>query len=507
MTFPPTNISVGLCTVSELKEKLNLQVSGTIPTYLSQTTLYRLGPGRYNVNHADNIPYKVQHWFDGLSMLHAFHIDASRKTVKYSNRSLTDDMIRSIESTKSTEWNEYTFGSMDPCRSIFGKLFQLLIPSPKPVDPLTGVRPRPNIGVTLQDIPGRGLSIRSDMGYNLKLNEETLEIDEFFGFNQINEQLKGDFSAAHGHYDSKTGEFFNYVFNLNGSGKTEYSIFKIDSEGRTKNLAKIMEFPSYLHSFAATDNYIILIVWPMRINPLQVLWTKSTSEGSKFHSDAPTTFYVISRHGENGIDKGVVKVYTSRAFFCFHTVNAYEQDDDIIIDLCRYDDSSIVHEFKLDNLRSTTKLSQSTLSRFVLKEIKTLAESFTEKENVAIETVINGKDLELATIHPERQQRFYRYVYGVSNEEGIMDAVSKVDVTNGKRSTWAGHNIVVGEPIFVPDPAGTEEDDGCLLVVVLNASVNKSSLVVLDAKNLTKIASADVPQVVPLGFHGMAKAN
>ena len=57
-----------------------LEVSGSIPSWLSGT-LVRNGPARYEVGDRT-----LNHWFDGLAMLHAFGFQDGR--VSYANRYL-----------------------------------------------------------------------------------------------------------------------------------------------------------------------------------------------------------------------------------------------------------------------------------------------------------------------------------------------------------------------------------------------------------------------------------
>lgn len=485
-----TNIlSVGLQTVPEIRTPISLPMNGTIPSYLASKTLYRVGPGRYDVNHSDGKPHRIDHWFDGLSLLHSFNIDSDAACVHYRNRFLVDDLVDAIEQVPSTSWKQFSFGNFDPCRSTLSRLFQLLVPavaSSKVPDH------KPNIGVTLQHIPGKGVTVRSDMAYNHVLNEEKLEVDEFFGFSALNSQLKGAISAAHGHFDATTNEFFNYTYDMTGRGKVKYNVFKVNSEGKTKILATIEHQPVYIHSFATTENYIVLMAWPLHINPLRALWTRSIARAWTFHKDLGTTFYVISRHGE-----GLVKKLTSDAFFCFHNVNSFEKDGKIHIDLSRYDDAEFVDELYLDKLRKLSKFSPSTVTRFTIP-----LESGNDK---IIEEVLSQHDIELPRVHPQYSRKEYTFAYGVSSDVNPFDSVAKVDVVRGRRIVWSNPKAVVGEPIFVPDPAGTNEDDGCVLVVVLDSESKTSSMVVLDARDLTEIGRAEVPQVVPLGFHGMVK--
>ena len=59
-----------------------------------------------------------------------------------------------------------------------------------------------------------------------------------------------------------------------------------------------------------------------------------------------------------------------------------------------------------------------------------------------------------------------------------------------------------GEPIFLADPDGVDEDDGVCLSVVLDGTKGKSHLLVLDAKTFEEVGRAEMEVVVPFGFHG-----
>ena len=67
-----------------------------------------------------------------------------------------------------------------------------------------------------------------------------------------------------------------------------------------------------------------------------------------------------------------------------------------------------------------------------------------------------------------------------------------------------GNNTEIGEAVFVPKDASTEEDDGYLMLFVYKKDTNKSEFVILDAKNIATepIARILLPQRVPHGLHG-----
>jgi carotenoid cleavage dioxygenase-like enzyme len=103
--------------------------------------------------------------------------------------------------------------------------------------------------------------------------------------------------------------------------------------------------------------------------------------------------------------------------------------------------------------------------------------------------------------------RPYRFAYGVSARDGrdddFINQLVKVDVMTGGTRTWCEEDCYPGEPVFVPAPDATAEDEGVLLSVVLDAAAHSSSLLVLDAGTLDVLARAQAPHVVPLGFHGL----
>jgi beta-carotene 15,15'-monooxygenase len=59
-----------------------------------------------------------------------------------------------------------------------------------------------------------------------------------------------------------------------------------------------------------------------------------------------------------------------------------------------------------------------------------------------------------------------------------------------------------GEPIFVPNPDGADEDAGVVLTLALDVDDARSDLIVLDGSALSELARARLPRPVPFDFHG-----
>lgn len=68
----------------------------------------------------------------------------------------------------------------------------------------------------------------------------------------------------------------------------------------------------------------------------------------------------------------------------------------------------------------------------------------------------------------------------------------------------AGVRRFVCEPLFVPKPQPTAEDDGWILAVLHNAESNKGELVILDAQRISDgpLATIRLPHHLAAGLHG-----
>lgn len=226
------------------------------------------------------------------------------------------------------------------------------------------------------------------------------------------------------------------------------------------------------------------------------------------------------RHGQ-----GVVAEFESPASFCFHTINAWQEENDdgatdILAELVEHENLDILHKFYYENLTSEGKNTLSfhaekadsctpSFARYRLSGVgmKPFALGTEVKEAVLELSVPKFKVGELPTINLNFVTREHRFVYGVVNRgySSFLDGICKTDTKTGEALYWDERGCTPGEAIFVPDPAGTGEDDGVLLSVVLDtrkAGEESSFLLVLDARTMRELGRAEVGGVVGFGFHG-----
>jgi carotenoid cleavage dioxygenase-like enzyme len=245
-----------------------------------------------------------------------------------------------------------------------------------------------------------------------------------------------------------------------------------------------------MHSFGLTERWIVLAEFPFVVNPLALaLSGRPYIENYRWKPDLGTRFTLIDR--ASGRAQATL---TGEPCFAFHHVNAFEDDGEVVVDLCAYEDAGIVEDLYLERLRAGAPVRGATLTRFRLHP----GEGRVERSALAEE------DLELPRIaYGSHNERPYRYVWGNgTGDGGWLERIARVDTESGHTLSWSEPGCYPGEPVFVAEPGGAGEDAGALLSVVLNARSERSFLLVLDAADLGELARAEVPHHIPFGFHG-----
>ena len=84
--------------------------------------------------------------------------------------------------------------------------------------------------------------------------------------------------------------------------------------------------------------------------------------------------------------------------------------------------------------------------------------------------------------------------------------VIKFDRLQSNRQVWSarGEDGVIGEPVYIPSPNSTAEDDGWVVVQEYLCKSHQTQFVILDARDLAKgpIARIKLQNFIPYGFHG-----
>jgi carotenoid cleavage dioxygenase-like enzyme len=247
-----------------------------------------------------------------------------------------------------------------------------------------------------------------------------------------------------------------------------------------------------MHSFGMTERYAVLVEFPLQVNPLKLATgTTSFIESYRWRPERGTRFLVIDRH-----DGGVTMTATAEPFFGFHHVNAWEEGDDVVVDLIAYDDAQVIDRLYIDRLRNEPEQSRNQLRRYRVTPGSDRVES----------EVLLDRNMELPRIDYARvNTRPYRFMYacGMRPEEpDWLNELVKFDTRERTLRTWHEPGCYPGEPVFVGRPGREHEDDGAVLSVVFDSSTGRSFLLVLDAASFEEQARAEAPHHIPFGFHG-----
>ena len=528
----------GFDTAYEELEPVTLKVKGDIP-YYAAGVLYRTGPLGYKAKSKNGKEFAAKHWFDGFSAVHRFQIDFpdahGPAQVSYRSRRTVDEYLEHVRETGKGEGTTFA-DKRDICESFFKKVMGVFVPRG---------RDNQNIGVTVSiNMPGGGqmgdkgkpavnghttgietLHVKSDHHMLKKIDPDTLEPRGIALQEILHPDLKGPFSAAHAKSDPKTGDIFN--FNLEFGKESTYRVFRTSaSTGKTDILATFHGIPAYIHSLFLTENYVILCIWGSHISGYgtSLLYHQNVVQAiAPYGPSSKATWYVIDRKGT----KGLVAAYQSNQFFSFHSVNAWEEPSatdpsqtDIITELSLFENTDVIHRFYYDNLLSSLDkksdyAGEKRLSclpmqaQFRLPNISSTAPPSKHRKAERLFLADKMISVELPTINPQYLTRRHRYTYGTTDrlKSSFMDGIAKFDNVTQTSVFWEQEGHTPGEAIFVADPEGKEEDDGVLLTVVLDGFVERSYLLVLDAKNLKEVGRAEVPGPVAFGFHGAFKGR
>jgi beta,beta-carotene 9',10'-dioxygenase len=180
-------------------------------------------------------------------------------------------------------------------------------------------------------------------------------------------------------------------------------------------------------------------------------------------------------------------------------VNAFERDEQLIMDIVCYADTDVIQSFYLDRIFEEKKvLPVGEFRRYTIN---------LESSEISYEVV--GKDkLELPRYDEGglSMEGDYRYVYGIGNNtnapQSFYNQLVKLDIESGASRIWYHPGYYPGEGVFIGKPGRTAEDEGVVVSVVLDEEKGTSFLLVLNASDFSELARVEVPHPILFGYHG-----
>jgi carotenoid cleavage dioxygenase len=292
--------------------------------------------------------------------------------------------------------------------------------------------------------------------------------------------------TAHPKVDPVTGEmmFFGYSF---APPFLQYGI--VSPQGELLRTIPIdLPMGVMMHDFAITTNYTIFMDLPVTFNPTRMQQGKP---GLMFERDRSSRFGIIPRHG----DSSSIRWFECPSCYVFHTLNAYEEGDEVVLIACRM---SATNVFVTQPEQRDPDGDIPRLHRW----------RFNLSTGTVREEMLDDVPGEFPRVNEQLLGRKTRYGYVgkmAPTPLPLFDASIKYDFHTGYSQTYEyGKGRYGGEAVFVPRPGADAEDDGWLVTYVHDTTEEISELVVVNAQDMSgePVARVLIPQRVPYGFHG-----
>nr|KAG5710075.1 hypothetical protein BaRGS_030151 [Batillaria attramentaria] len=531
-TRDPTSVT-WLMFQSELETRAPVDtiVTGEIPNWLSGT-LYRNGCGLF-----DKETTSGTHLFEGYGVLHRY--DVKEGHVKYTSRILDREAwLKAVKANRLAVAEDGTTKEYpDPCVTTFAGTASYF----KQDD---GSEPD-RADEEEEDKTGVNIVEHGDKVFALTESPVMQEVDPVTLARKskvdLQKLLSVHMATAHPHF-GKDGSMYNLGTAF--APPNNYNIImmpphSLDSDKEVLKRVKLVASVqsrwnfsiSYSHSFGMSEKHFIILEQPATLSTMKILKQGGSGKVAPatvfknfdLHPDDKIRFYLISRRQGNQV---VATQYLANPCFTFHFVNCYDDGDYVVVDLASYDNLNIINDLSLTNVTTSREdVVTATVRRYVLPlkidkhpvghNLPTLPYTTARAKVVSPGVVHLTPDyickkkekiyIELPRINYEKcAGRKYRYVYGTSLFTKVHRLI-KLDMEKRTPVYWEEEGYDPGEPVFVPRPGATEEDDGVLMSPVIHLTGEKPCfLLFLDAATFTEIARATTPPGVriAMSFHG-----
>ena len=442
------------------------RIDGQVPRELLGA-FYRIGPATLDVYGQPN-----RHWFDGDGMICGFYFTPGKVTFR--NRFV------------ATPWFERERAAQ---RRLFSA-FATVAPT------LRGHLRRPknpaNTNIIAHD--GRLLALY-EAGRPFAVEPQSLATrgEESFGGTLPSYAT----FSAHPHRDRHSGSLISVglSFRIGARGPQPVAeVWEVATDGSARRGRTIpLRHADVIHSVGMTQSKIIVLLGPYGLDLKKVPGLLAGHHGlldcTTWRASDPLTVYVADRTGS-----APPEIYELPTAFMIHTVNAFAQDDALVVDAILHPDPGLIDSIRLPFREPTSRAGG--LTRLHLRP----------QGRVDVEQVCPVA-MEFPAILPARAGLVSRYAYAGKFErsDGTTAATSvllKVDCTTGlTQECDLGAGCVFGEPVLVPRRQSSAQDDAWALSLGYDGRDHHSFLSIIGADSWTEVARLHLPFHVPMGLH------
>jgi carotenoid cleavage dioxygenase-like enzyme len=436
--------------VTEEITAFDLPVTGSLPAELDGRYL-RNGPNPLGLDDPGS------HWFLGAGMVHGIRLRNGRAEW-YRNRWVRS---RDVAESLGEEW---------PAGPVHAGM-----------DFAANTHVIAHAGRTLATVEAGALP------YELTPELETVGPCDFDG------TLPGGY-AAHTKLDRQTGDLHAVAY-FWGWDHVQHVVVGADGRVSGTTDVPVADGPM-MHDFALTETYVVLFDLPVTFSMAEA------SAGSQLpYSWNPSHQARVGLLPRTGAVREVRWLEVDPCWV-FHTLNAYDDGDRVVVDMCRYEGAY--------DMRVLAEQGPLTLERWI---IDPAAGRVTRQG-------LDDRQQEFPRVDDRVVARPHRYGYsavvgdvsratvqpnGDFRDDAFANALLKHDLSAGTVEVHPfGRGAAAGEAVFAPSSPEAAEDDGYVMAFVHDPDRGAADLVVLAAQDFAgpPVAVVHVPARVPLGFHG-----
>jgi carotenoid cleavage dioxygenase len=293
--------------------------------------------------------------------------------------------------------------------------------------------------------------------------------------------------TAHPKVDPGTGEMMFFGYSPVSPPYLQYSVVSAGGE-LLRTVPIDLPIGVMMHDFAITEHYTIFMDLPLTFS------RERAQRGEPvlmFEPERPSRFGIVPRHGDNSS----IRWFESPACYVFHTLNAYEEGDEVVLVACRMNSTTVL-------------MSQETPGEPEEDSSRLYRWRFNLSTGTVQEEALDDRASDFPRVNEQLLGRPMRYGYTAKIAPSpvvLFDGLIKYDFSSGSSQVHQyGAGRYGSEVVFVPRPGATAEDDGWLVTFVHDDGSGTSELVVVNAQDVTAepVARVLIPQRVPYGFHG-----
>ncbi|KAG6421840.1 hypothetical protein SASPL_118399 [Salvia splendens] len=449
-------------------------------------------------------PVAGYHWFDGDGMVHGVRI-------KNGKASYVSRFVKTSRLKQEEIYGRAKFVKLGDLRGIFGLIMgtmHMLRTKLKVLDASYG---NGTANTALVYHHGKLLVLgEADKPYVMRVLEDgDLQT---IGMMDYDKRLSHSFTA-HPKVDPLTGEMFTFGY----SQTPPYITYRVISKEGVMQEPVPITIPKsiMMHDFAITENYAIFMDLPLYFIPKEMV--KENKFIYTYDHTKEARFGILPRYAENEM---LIKWFELPNCFIFHTSNAWEEGDEVVLISCRIENAD------LDVFNGSVK------EKFENFKSELYEMRFNLKSGQASQKRLSASAVDFPIVNERYTGRKQRYLYGTILDHypkvtGIIKFDLQAEPDTKKEKLEVGGNVsgifdlgpgrFGSEAIFVPqNPDNTcEEDDGYLIFFVHDESSGpldfpdegcvamKSEVNIIDAKTMSAdpVAIVELPRRVPYGFH------